>query len=84
MERRELLEILYEKLPDKSKIHFGKRVKAVAEKWDGVEVFTQDGSSEKGDIVIACDGVHSLVREMMWRNAAKVNPGLITTMEKKS
>lgn len=36
---------------------------------DQVEVQLADGTTEKGDMVIACDGVHSLIRESMWDNA---------------
>ncbi|TAQ89191.1 hypothetical protein B7494_g2482 [Chlorociboria aeruginascens] len=84
VERRKFLQVLYDCLPDKSKIRFGKKVRSITETYDGVEVFFADGTSEKGDIVIGCDGVHSKVREMMWENAGKVSPGFITTAEKKS
>ena len=84
MERRCFLEVLYESLPDKTRILMNKGVKDIQEDQDGVEVFCQDGTSERGDIVIGCDGVHSKVREIMWENAARLAPGLITANEKKS
>lgn len=61
-----------------------KGVKDIQEDQDGVEVFCQDGTSERGDMVIGCDGVHSKVREIMWEKAARLAPGLITADEKKS
>ena len=61
-----------------------KRVQSIQENEDGVEVFCHDGTSERGDLVIGCDGVHSKVRQTMWENAAKIDPGLITASEKKS
>ncbi len=84
MERRIFLEVLYDGLPDKSRILMNKSVKSVQEDEDGVEVFCHDGTSERGDIVLGCDGVHSKVRQTMWENAAKLEPTLITASEKKS
>ena len=84
MERRIFLEVLYNGLPDKSRILMNKTVKSVQEDEDGVEVFCNDGTSERGDIVIGCDGVHSKIRETTWENAARLIPGLITANEKKS
>lgn len=83
LERRKFLEILYENLPDKSRILFQKKVAKITESVYGVDVLLEDGTRESGDIVIGCDGVHSVVREMMWDNAAKIKPGLITVDEKK-
>ena len=84
MERRCFLEVLYNALPDKSRIVMNKGVKTIKEDQDGVEVICRDGTSERGDMVIGCDGVHSKVRELMWENVAKYVPGLITAGEKKS
>lgn len=42
----------------------------------------EDGGTEEGDIVVGCDGAHSVVRDAMWRMASKVSPGLITAPEK--
>ena len=61
-----------------------KSVRSVQEDENGIEVFCHDGTSERGDLVIGCDGIHSKVRQMMWQNAAKLKPGLITASEKKS
>lgn len=83
LERRALLEVLYETLPDKSKVVFNKHMMKTVESADGIEVFFADGTSEKGDIVVGTDGIHSVVREAMWERANAVEPGLITVEEKK-
>ena len=77
------MEILYETLPDKTKVKSGAGVVDIIDSDESVEVILADGSVEKGDLVIGCDGVHSLVRTLMWRNANTAVPGLITTDEKK-
>ena len=82
MERREYLELLYENLPDKSKVLFGKKVKRIAEDAHKIEVLLDDGTSEMGDMVLGCDGVHSKVRELMWENALREDPAAIPVEEK--
>lgn len=83
MERRNFLRIVHEQLPDKSKILTGKRVVDVIDKDEGVRVELQDGTIEEGDILIGCDGVHSSVRELMWREANASIPGHISAREKR-
>ncbi|KAF7590326.1 hypothetical protein BBP40_002976 [Aspergillus hancockii] len=84
LERRRFLEILYENHPDKSKIRSGAAVVDVIDHDKGIRVILADGSVEEGDLVIGCDGVHSNIRNIMWRNANAAVPGMITTSEKKS
>ncbi|KAF1978068.1 FAD binding domain-containing protein [Bimuria novae-zelandiae CBS 107.79] len=84
MERRTFLRIVYDRLPDKSKVLTGKRVIDVEETDDGVLVKLQDGTIEQGDILIGCDGVHSRVRDLMWRNANLAVENRITSEEKRS
>jgi 2-polyprenyl-6-methoxyphenol hydroxylase-like FAD-dependent oxidoreductase len=74
---------LYEQLPDKSKVRVSAGVVDIIESDDSVKVILTDGSIEEGDLVIGCDGVHSLVRSLMWRNANTAIPGMITTAEKR-
>lgn len=74
---------MYEQLPDKSKVRVGTRVVDVLDSDDGVKVILADGSTEEGDLVIGCDGVHSIVRSLMWRNANTAVPGMITAAEKR-
>jgi 2-polyprenyl-6-methoxyphenol hydroxylase-like FAD-dependent oxidoreductase len=60
---------LYDHLWDKERVQFGKRVKKIEHSRDGVKVFCEDGSDFSGHIVIGQDGVHSAVRNEMWRLA---------------
>ena len=82
LERRLALEILYNNLSDKSRVKAGKKVMSINEHEEGVRLRMEDGSTEEGDIVVGCDGAHSVVRDVMWRMASKVSPGLITAQEK--
>lgn len=77
-----LLQIMYDQLPDKSYVKTGKRVCNVIDTKDGVLVEMTDGTVEEGDILIGCDGVHSAVRELMWKNANEIIPDYITVKEK--
>ena len=84
LERQEFLQILYDELPDKSNVLTGKRVKNVVDNENEVYVELEDGSVEKGDLVVGCDGVHSTVREAMWTIANQTIPDFITNKEKQS
>lgn len=44
-------------------VQFGKRVSRVGQRSDGVTAFFEDGSEAHGDLLIACDGTHSVVRK---------------------
>ncbi|OJD31006.1 fad binding domain-containing protein [Diplodia corticola] len=83
-ERRDYLGMLYDTLHDQSRIRFGARVVGVEETSAGVKAQLADGSSEAGDMVIGCDGVHSFVREAMWARANERVPGIISAAEKRS
>ena len=76
------LKVLYKNIPNKSKILAGKRVVKISDNGHGVRVDFKDGSFEEGDIVVGCDGAHSIVREAMWEMASKVSPNLIPVSEK--
>lgn len=84
LERREFLQVLYDELPDKSKILTGKRVQHVVDNEDEAYVELKDGSVERGDIIVGGDGVHSTVREVMWNAANKAIPDFISKKEKES
>ena len=64
-ERMTFIEMLYDQLPEKSKVKTGKRIVDIKEDKNGVQVILDDGTSESGDIVIGADGVHSFVRDHM-------------------
>ncbi|KAL1862373.1 hypothetical protein Plec18170_001199 [Paecilomyces lecythidis] len=82
-EKRQLLQTLYDYLPDKSRLRVGCEVKTIKQDKDGVEVILADGTVEKGDMVLGADGVRSPVRSMMWEHANKKTPGFITAEEKR-
>lgn len=84
LERREFLQILYDELPDKSKVSTGSKVKNVEDNEAEVAVELVDGTVENGDIVVGGDGVHSTIREAMWAKANSMIPGLISEKEKES
>ena len=81
LERQHVVKALYDNLPNKSKIVTSKKVISVLNKDQGVEVETDDKMVYKGDIVIGCDGVNSIVRDFMWDNANTAKPGFITGAE---
>lgn len=60
------------------------RVELIADsggKREGVLVRTKDGEDYKGDLVVGCDGVHSIVRREMWRISAE-NGEIIEPVER--
>jgi len=64
-------------------VRLGTKVTDLYDGVDGVVARLADGTVEKGDMVIGCDGVHSLTRESMWDEGNREVPGLITVQEKK-
>ncbi|PKX95412.1 FAD-dependent oxidoreductase [Aspergillus novofumigatus IBT 16806] len=55
------------------------RVEFVKDKGDyreAVSIRTKDGRLYKGDLVVGCDGVHSIVRREMWRISAEEGEGI--------
>ncbi|KAI8065538.1 hypothetical protein BC940DRAFT_320639 [Gongronella butleri] len=61
--RQLLLQLMYDAVPDKSKLLPNKKVKVIQDTKDGVIIETTDGAMYKGDMVIGADGVHSIVRD---------------------
>ncbi|KAK1856057.1 FAD binding domain protein [Colletotrichum chrysophilum] len=74
VDRQMLLQILYDNLKQKDKVLTNKRVVHVKTSSTGVEVKTEDGSTYAGDILVGGDGVHSKVRQEMWRIASVSDP----------
>ncbi|KAI1387733.1 uncharacterized protein F4822DRAFT_430479 [Hypoxylon trugodes] len=81
-ERPKFLQDLYDTLPDKSRVRTNCPVQDIRQDDDGVEVVLANGEIERGDLVLGCDGVYSLVRSVMWENANRQFPGMITAKEK--
>ncbi|GKZ73824.1 hypothetical protein AnigIFM60653_005476 [Aspergillus niger] len=69
MDRKSLLEVLYNNIANKSKILPGKRVASVTHTDEGVDVVTTDGSTYSADIIVGTDGTHSKLRQEMARYA---------------
>ncbi|KAL9943127.1 hypothetical protein D7B24_007388 [Verticillium nonalfalfae] len=76
IDRRTVIQVLYDNLKFKNRVMTDKRVTRVDHHEDHVAVHTKDGSVYTGDIVIGGDGVHSAVRKEMWRLASEASPGL--------
>jgi salicylate hydroxylase len=51
-------------------IHLGSRILRVAQDADGVTVFLQDGSTARGDIIVAADGARSPIRAQLFATGA--------------
>ncbi|KAI9746304.1 MAG: hypothetical protein M1818_000015 [Claussenomyces sp. TS43310] len=77
IQRRDLLKVLAECAPDKSKIQTSKRVNRIEHSDSGVTVFCEDGSSFEGDVVAGADGIHSAVVSQMRQHIEKQAPGLV-------
>jgi len=75
MDRRKVIETLFENLGDKSKILTSHEVVKIFSHSDGVEIETGDGTVFHGDLVVGADGVHSRVRREIQRIAAEDTPG---------
>ena len=84
MERRALLEILHESLPDKSKIHANTGVIRVEQDESGAKVHTTEGHEYEADMVVGADGIHSKVRAEMWRMMGQTVTDKMAESEKES
>ena len=77
-----VIDVLYKNLQSKEKILLSKRVDSVQHEKKKVRVTTKDGSEFVGDILIGADGVHSTVRQQMWKLADQMQPGLFPASER--
>ncbi|KAK1461801.1 FAD binding domain-containing protein [Colletotrichum cuscutae] len=75
IDRQMLLQVLFDNLKNKDKVIPEKRVEKVELLKEGVRVHTKDGSVFEGDIVVGAGGIHSTVREEMWRIGHEERPG---------
>lgn len=74
--RAQLVEVLYDGLPDsaKSKVLLGKKLSDIQSDDQGVLVTCEDGSTYEGSVVIGADGVHSKTRQLMRKIALQADP----------
>ncbi|KAJ6111908.1 hypothetical protein N7523_007969 [Penicillium sp. IBT 18751x] len=84
MDRQHMLRALYDNLQDKSKIHTSMEVLNIQELDNGVQVGMKDGCTIRGDILVGADGVHSRMRNEMWRLADMEEPDFGTARMKQS
>jgi 2-polyprenyl-6-methoxyphenol hydroxylase-like FAD-dependent oxidoreductase len=82
--RQRCVEHLYDGLPDQSKIRTSARVERIEHTAAGVKVYLPDGTYEEGDILVGADGVHSLVRQIMWDYASEKEPDAMPESDKKA
>ena len=82
LDRRQLIQTLYTKLKDKSRVHTSTEIVKIKMTDSGVVIEAKDGSTHSGSIVVGADGVHSQVREEIWRIAGSEKPGYISAAEK--
>ena len=64
--RDDLSQILYDACHDNVDFRFGESITAIVEDTDGVDVAFESGSSERFDLVIGADGLHSNVRRLVF------------------
>lgn len=69
LERRQLLQILFDNVEDKTKVQTSSDVCRINHLESGVEVMLKDGRTVSGDLVVGADGVHSPLRSEIWRIA---------------
>ncbi|KAL4246575.1 FAD/NAD(P)-binding domain superfamily protein [Abortiporus biennis] len=80
--RAQFLDTFISHIP-KDVAHFGKRLQAYKDEAGspGVELFFEDGTSAKCDVLIGCDGIGSIVRKQMFVDEAKKDqPSLLDFM----
>jgi 2-polyprenyl-6-methoxyphenol hydroxylase-like FAD-dependent oxidoreductase len=51
---------------------------------DSAVVQCRDGTSYEGSVVVGADGIHSVVRQEMWRHMELETPGAVSYDEKHS
>lgn len=71
-------------LPENALVKTQQRISRIIQDDEGIRVVLADGTVEKGDIVVGCDGVNSIVRHAIWAHANEAVPNYITSTEKRS
>ncbi|SDE05412.1 FAD-dependent monooxygenase [Glycomyces harbinensis] len=62
--RGDLETVLHEAVRDSAEFRFGTTVRAIRSERDGVEVELSDGTTERADLLVGADGLHSSVRRL--------------------
>lgn len=63
--RAELHQLLLEQLKGQVQFYTNKRSKRITQNKDGVQLYFTDGTSVQGDYLLACDGIHSPIRQQL-------------------
>jgi 2-polyprenyl-6-methoxyphenol hydroxylase-like FAD-dependent oxidoreductase len=63
--RVQLIDLLRSAI-DPRRVHVGVTVREIAEKPDGVVAVFDDGTSAEFDVLVACDGIHSSIRHLVF------------------
>ncbi|KAJ5657109.1 hypothetical protein N7507_009059 [Penicillium longicatenatum] len=82
--RQQLIQVLYESLPDRSKVLTSQKAVKIEPSDGDITVWTEDGTKYPGDLVVGADGVHSIARSEIWRMAESDHEGSISQAEKNS
>jgi 2-polyprenyl-6-methoxyphenol hydroxylase-like FAD-dependent oxidoreductase len=82
IDRHHILDVLYDAILDKSKIITGKLITRIEEMQHDVTAVCDDGTEYHGTVLAGTDGVHSKVRDEMWRIADEKIPGFIPATDK--
>ena len=82
--RQTLLKSLYNSVSRKERLLVGKRVSRVDCNQDRIVAQCKDGTSYEGAVIVGADGVHSMVRQEMWRHMNLKQPGMISDVERSS
>lgn len=64
--RRDLVNVLYQSVQDKVEICFDKTIETIAQNADCVQVSFNDNSQADYDLLIGCDGIHSHTRQLVF------------------
>jgi 2-polyprenyl-6-methoxyphenol hydroxylase-like FAD-dependent oxidoreductase len=76
LERKLFIEMLYDTLPEREqRVLTGKCVSSVIQSRESVSVRCDDGTVYAGDILVAADGVRSLVRQVIHPQLSLAGPG---------
>ena len=73
-DRRMLIQILYDHIQQKDKILTSQRVVSIENHPWHVSVTTKTGEKFTGSLLVGADGIHSTVRQEMWKEAQKEDP----------
>ncbi|KAL4966134.1 FAD-dependent oxidoreductase [Aspergillus stella-maris] len=73
--RQELIQVLYEALPDQRKVRTGQRITNIQLHLHGVTVTSDSGTQYQGHLAVGADGVHSTTRTQLW-NAANAHDAI--------